>query len=154
MSRRKERELAFKILFAHEFNPIPVKEQLELLSDEEEIRKIVTPYVQQLTTYCTEKKEEFDDRIRSKLINWDLERVAVVDKVLLRMALAEFLYFEEIPPEVTIDEMIELGKQYGTPKSGRFINGILDSILKSLKAEKKIKKSGRGLISKIKLNGS
>lgn len=69
------------------------------------------------------------------------------------MALAEFLYFEEIPPEVTIDEMIELGKKFGTPKSGSFINGILDALLKDLKAKNLIKKSGRGLITKIKLNG-
>ncbi len=154
MSRRKERELVFKVLFAQEFNPIPVSEQLTFLEEEEENKNIVTPYVKQLVSICTEKKAEFDERIKPKLINWDFERVAAADKVLLRMALAEFLYFEDIPPEVTIDEMIELGKKYGTPKSGRFINGILDSILKDLRAEKKIKKSGRGLITKVKLNGT
>ena len=154
MSRRKERELVFKVLFAHELNPIPLDEQLKYLAEENEFKKIITPYVRQLASYCIEKKEEFDARIKPKLINWDFERVAIADKILLRMALAEFLYFEDIPPEVSIDEMIEIGKKYGTPKSGRFINGMLDAILKELKAEKKIKKSGRGLISKVNLNGS
>ncbi|HHE55628.1 MAG TPA: transcription antitermination factor NusB [Caldithrix abyssi] len=153
MSRRKERELAFKVLFAHEFNPIPLSEQLDFLTEEEEYKKSVTNYVRQLASYCIEKKDEFDALIKPRLINWDFDRVAVVDKILLRMALAEFLYFEEIPPEVTIDEMIELGKKFGTPKSGSFINGILDALLKDLKAKNLIKKSGRGLITKIKLNG-
>ncbi len=153
MSRRKERELAFKVLFAHEFNPLPLSEQLDLLAEEKEYQKIITDYVRQLAAYCIEKKDEFDALIKPRLINWEFERVAVVDKILLRMALAEFLYFEDIPPEVTIDEMIELGKKYGTPKSSRFINGMLDALLKDLKAQKRIKKSGRGLITKVKLNG-
>ncbi|MHB2153238.1 transcription antitermination factor NusB [Calditrichota bacterium GD2] len=150
MSRRKERELVFKVLFAHEFNPIPLSEQLEFLAEDLENKKRITPYVRKLASLCIEKKDEFDGRIKPKLINWDFDRVAVTDRILLRMALAEFLYFEDIPPEVTIDEMIELGKKYGAPKSGRFINGILDAILKELKGENKIKKSGRGLISKVK----
>jgi len=65
------------------------------------------------------------------------------------MALVEFLYFEDIPPKVTIDEIIEISKDYSTDKSSQFINGILDALFKQLDKEKKIKKSGRGLISNI-----
>ena len=60
MSRRKERELAFKVLFAHEFNPIPLSEQLDFLTEEEEYKKSVTNYVRQLASYCIEKKDEFE----------------------------------------------------------------------------------------------
>ena len=62
MSRRKERELAFKVLFAHEFNPIPLSEQLDFLTEEEEYKKSVTNYVRQLASYCIEKKDEFGRR--------------------------------------------------------------------------------------------
>ena len=63
------------------------------------------------------------------------------------MALCEFIYFEDIPPEVTMDEIIEISKLYSTDKSDHFINGILDALLKKLKSENQITKTGRGLIS-------
>ncbi len=154
MSRRQERELALKILFAQEFNDIPFGQQIDLLKEEGDNPVPVTPFVRQMVTLCLEHKNELNDRIKTKLINWDLERVAIIDRVLLRMALVEFMFFEDIPPEVTIDEMIEIAKRYSTPNSGKFINGILDALLKDLKKEKKLKKSGRGLITKVNLNDS
>ena len=81
-----------------------------------------------------------------QLKNWDFDRVAMIDKILLRMAVAEFLYFESIPPEATLNEMIEISKDFSTERSGKFINGILDAILKNLKKIKKLNKSGRGLV--------
>jgi N utilization substance protein B len=69
--------------------------------------------------------------------------------VILRLALVEFLYFTEIPPEVSINEAIELAKKYSTAASGKFVNGLLDALFKKLSAEKRIKKTGRGLISKL-----
>ncbi len=151
MTRREERELVLKVLFALEFNPIPFQQQLEYLLLEQENKKRVSPFVEKMIRLYLENKQELDARIKTKLINWDFNRVASIDRILLRMALVEFMYFEDIPPEVTIDEMIEIGKKYSTPKTGKFINGLLDALLKELKDKKLIKKSGRGLITKVKL---
>jgi len=80
------------------------------------------------------------------LKNWDPERVAVIDMILLLMAVAEFLFFPTIPTKVTLNEYVEISKLYSTPKSKDFINGILDRLMKTLKAEGKIQKEGRGLL--------
>lgn len=152
MTRRQERELILKVLFAHEFNPIPFSEQLEYLLEEEGDGKSISPFVEKVIRTYLEKKNKLDQRIKTKLINWDFNRVAPIDRILLRMALVEFLYFEDIPPEVTIDEMIEIGKKYSTTKTSKFINGLLDALLKELKKQKLIKKSGRGLNTKVRLD--
>lgn len=78
--------------------------------------------------------------------NWDIERIAFVDILIMQLALVEFIYFPTIPTRVTMNEYIELSKFYSTEKSRNFINGILDKALKDLRVEGKIKKSGRGLI--------
>lgn len=93
-----------------------------------------------------ERKKEADQIISAHAENWDLDRIAAIDRSLLRMATCELLTFEEIPPKVSIDEAIEIAKKYSTPKSGPFINGILDSILMQLQREGRLQKSGRGLI--------
>ena len=78
--------------------------------------------------------------IRPKLKNWDAERIAVLDMILMRMGVCEFLYFETIPAKVTINEYIDIAKEYSTPQSGQFVNGILDNIHKDLLTENKIHK--------------
>ena len=78
--------------------------------------------------------------IKPKLKNWDMDRVAVLDLILIQMGICEFLYFETIPTKVTINEYIDLAKEYSTLQSGQFVNGILDSIHKDLLAEGKIEK--------------
>ena len=75
-----------------------------------------------------------------------MSSVNVIDKILLRIAIAELLYAVDVPPKVSINETIEIAKEYSTAKSGKFINGILDAVLVDLKKEGKIKKVGRGLI--------
>ena len=83
--------------------------------------------------------------IAPALENWDIERVANIDMILLKMALCEFLHFSSIPTKVTLNEYVEISKMYSTDKSKDFINGILDKLMKQLKEEGKIQKSGRGL---------
>jgi len=78
--------------------------------------------------------------------NWDLERIAFMDILIMQLALTEFLYFPSIPTKVTLNEYIEMSKYYSTDKSRNFINGILDKALKELKEDKKVQKIGRGLI--------
>ncbi|MEO8763997.1 MAG: transcription antitermination factor NusB [Ginsengibacter sp.] len=90
---------------------------------------------------CVIDKKEFClELIKPKLKNWDAERIAALDMILMHMGVCEFLYFETIPPKVTINECIDLAKDYSTEQSGHFVNGILDNIHKELLAQDKIHK--------------
>jgi N utilization substance protein B len=91
----------------------------------------------------TDKEEFCTELIAPKLNNWDKERVAMIDMLLLRMGVCEFLYFPTIPTKVTINEYIDIAKQYSTPQSGQFVNGVLDNILKDLVKENKVVKTDR-----------
>jgi N utilization substance protein B len=84
--------------------------------------------------------------IKPLLKNWDHERLALIDTILIKMAIVEMLYCETIPTKVTINEYVEVSKMYSTPKSKDFINGILDKVLKTLQNDGKIVKKGRGLV--------
>jgi len=87
-----------------------------------------------------EKSEHLESFIIPKLKNWDPERIALLDMILMKMGVAEFLYFETIPPKVTINEYIDLAKEYSTSQSGQFVNGILDNIHKELVLQGKMHK--------------
>jgi len=89
---------------------------------------------------------EVNDLVNNTIKNWDTDRVSMTDKIILNMAVHEMLNFKDIPVKVTINEYIELSKNYSTPKSKKFVNGVLDAVSKKLDSENKIKKSGRGLI--------
>jgi N utilization substance protein B len=92
-----------------------------------------------LQTVC-EKSEHLESFVIPKLKNWDPERIALLDMILMKMGVAEFLYFETIPPKVTINEYIDLAKEYSTPQSGQFVNGILDNIHKEFVQDGKMHK--------------
>ncbi|WP_121248976.1 transcription antitermination factor NusB [Mucilaginibacter phyllosphaerae] len=89
---------------------------------------------------------QYQELIAQKTQNWEPDRIAMMDTLLMKMAIVEFLNFTSIPVKVTINEYLEISKEFSTPKSNSFINGILDKILFELKADNKIKKIGRGLI--------
>ena len=90
--------------------------------------------------------EEFDRIIDRHTKNWELERIATLDILLMKMTLAEILYVSNVPVKVSMNEYIDLAKEYSTPQSGRFINGVMDKMVAELKAENKIQKTGRGLL--------
>ena len=90
--------------------------------------------------------EKYDEIINKKTPNWDSERIADIDLILIKMAISEFLHFPSIPTKVSINEYIELSKDYSSQKSSFFINGVLDKILKEFTEAKKINKMGRGLL--------
>lgn len=94
-----------------------------------------------LMTTVREKSEYFLSFIKPKLKNWDPERIATLDMILMQMGICEMLYFESIPTKVTINEYIDLAKAYSTPQSGQFINGVLDNIHKDLERDNKIHKN-------------
>jgi len=89
-----------------------------------------------------ELAKEFVD----KTPNWDSERIAELDTIVLKMAICEFLKFPSIPVKVTINEYLEIAKEYSTPKSSIFINGILDNLIKEFTTNNKLNKIGRGLL--------
>src|SRR5690606_4980630 len=95
-------------------------------------------------TVLNEKElaKEYDD----KTPNWDSERIAEIDTIILKMAICEFLKFPSIPVKVTLNEYLELAKEYSTPKSSVFINGILDNLVKELQADNRMQKIGSGLM--------
>ena len=90
--------------------------------------------------------EELEAEIEGRTPNWDKERIAELDAILLKMAIAELLYFPSIPERVTINEYLEIAKEYSTPKSSIFINGVLDKLTRDYRASGRLKKSGRGLL--------
>ena len=107
---------------------------------EEMISKEKMDFAIDLMECAIDKKSYCLELIKPKLKNWDAERIASLDMILMQMGVCEFLYFETIPPRVTINEYIDLAKEYSTEQSGHFVNGILDNIHKELIAQNKIHK--------------
>ena len=102
-------------------------------------------YAKQLFTKVVLNDEKLSQEIEGKTPNWDKERIAEMDMIILKMGIAEFLYFPSIPVRATINEYLEIAKEYSTPKSSIFINGILDKLVKEFETSKKLNKIGRGL---------
>jgi len=104
------------------------------------------PFIIDLFNKVIAFETEYQELISQKTKNWDADRIAVMDTLLMRMAIVELVHFSSIPVKVTMNEYIEIAKEFSTPKSNSFINGILDKILADLKAKGKVRKIGRGLI--------
>ncbi len=145
-SRRRGRELALHALYAIEMSQNPLEEVKQEVIGGENDGIAIKAFAEQLFISASTHKEELNDIIKRKAINWDFHRIAIIDKLILRIAICEFLFFEDIPPKVTIDEAIEIAKKYSTAKSGQFVNGILDSVLLELRSENRLLKRGRGLM--------
>ena len=146
-NRRAAREAALKSLYAVEIGNNSTQQvtnviiKSSLKDDKDSIK-----FAERLLLMTVDYGEEHDKIIDRHIQNWKVDRLAIIDKLILRMALTELLYLKEIPTKVTINEAIELAKKYSTRKSGNFVNGILDAALTHLKKENKINKKGRGLI--------
>jgi len=123
LSRRAARERILKLLFQRDFRPVSLKELLEE-------QPIDDPYVREVIGGLDEKLPEIDRIIAQRAEGWRLERLHSVDRNILRLAVYELCYREDIPPQVAIDEAVELAKKYGGEHSPVFINGILDRIWK------------------------
>jgi len=143
--RRIVREKVLQILYAYEIN----NENLSALTNsllaevaDDNDRK----FGEDLVNRVLINKKDFDEKIKQRVSNWEMGRIALIDKLLLRMAICELMFFPDIPPKVSINEAIEIAKIYSTAGSGKFINGILDSILSDEKTTGKLNKTGRGLV--------
>ena len=118
-----------------EYNPGDPGESFDRVCESFEPPKDVRAYSREVVLGVWENKADLDRRIRSSSKNWRVERMTRVDRNILRIAIYEVVYRKDVPPKVSIDEAVELGKRYGTEESGAFINGILDHIYNALKAE-------------------
>jgi N utilization substance protein B len=107
-------------------------------------------FAQKLLRNTIATSELTDEKMKVTANNWEFDRITLVDRILIEMACAEFTGFPDIPPKVTINEAIDIAKKYSTDKSGNFINGILDTMLTSLKNDGLVDKKGRGLKEKTK----
>jgi transcription antitermination protein NusB len=145
-TRREARERVMQALYAFEMSGDEVNHILNTLVRPHIEDTAVLRFAEQLVLRTIDNADEVDRLIEQHTKNWELDRIAVVDRLLLRMATVEMLRFEDIPPKVSINEAIEMAKKFSTPRSGQFINGILDAVLKDLKSEGRIQKTGRGLI--------
>lgn len=109
-------------------------------------------FARSLINGVLEKKELVDKMLTEHSSNWDLRRIVLIDKILIYMAIAEILTFPDVPTKVSVNEAIEISKFYSTEKSGFFINGVLEALIKKLEKEGKVKKFGKGLLDKEKKN--
>jgi len=128
--RRKAREATMQALYALEINKGFPQDVLDLCDDsfnnsENDV------YTKKLFNCVVEKKSWADDLISECLENWEYGRVAILDKILLRMGVSEIYHMEDVPPKVSISEMVEIAKVYSTEESSSFVNGILDTIYKN-----------------------
>lgn len=133
--RRKAREIALQVLYGLNFVDIDVQKALDLFWGNFVAPKSAKEFAAFLVHGTCEHKEELDSLIAGCSDNWSLGRMSKVDINILRLAVFEFLYCDDIPPKVTLNEAVDLGKTFGSENSGSFINGILDAL--NLKINKK-----------------
>ncbi|MCP4727872.1 MAG: transcription antitermination factor NusB, partial [bacterium] len=139
-NRRQCREEALQMIYSLAFNPRPfdeaVKDSSIIRADDSKFDEFTVDLVKK----TVDASRECDKLIETHSSNWSFERIALIDKLILRLALTEFLFFPDIPPKVTINEALEVAKKFSTTKSSIFVNGVLDSALKELKDSSRIYK--------------
>ncbi len=125
------RELALQILYRYEEGDHNLKQIIDQVLESGRYRDEDRNFSQILVTRTIDALPQIDKHISKVLEHWDFNRVSLIDKIILRLGTCEILYFDDIPPRVSINEAIELGKKFGGSDSGRFINGVLDAVRKN-----------------------
>jgi len=125
MQRREAREFVLTALYRREFLPTSLVELFEDTSPGDQ-----RDYIERIYNGIIERQEEIDEMLGERTVGWKLERLAVLDRNILRVGVYELLHCDDIPGEVALDEAVELAKKYGTEKARSFVNGILDRIWK------------------------
>lgn len=145
ITRRHLREKSLQVLYAYELTKDPIDQvkhlQLEEIEKNEDRR-----FCEQLINATIENSDKFEEIIKQTVDNWDMERIALIDTIIIKMCLTEFFHFQDIPTKVSINEAIDIAKDFSTKNSGKFVNGVLDAILEKLKKDNMINKKGKGLI--------
>jgi transcription antitermination protein NusB len=138
--RRRSREVALQILYCMDMTDSPADEAISyhyefMTTDEEKESQatvLIRPFTERLVHGVHVHRDEIDQTLLSASEHWRLDRMSIVDRNILRIALFEMLYCPDVPPKVSINEAIDIGKKFGTEDSGSFINGVLDNILGNL----------------------
>ncbi len=132
--RSRARGWALQVLYAwesrgRENSPLAILAEFE---EERRVSRASREYLETLVRTVAEHIDEIDRAVEEALTNWRLERLSVIDRNILRLAAAEMLYLEDVPPRVSIQEGIVLAEKYGTAESPRFVNGVLDALLRRI----------------------
>ncbi|WP_218830383.1 transcription antitermination factor NusB [Rubrivirga marina] len=145
--RRQVRERVLQALYAYEASGDSVDHVLAtIIRPAFEGDRTYLRFAERLFLKAADARTEADVLIDRHVENWDLSRIARTDRFVLWIAIAEFLYFEDIPPKVTLNEALEVARAFGTDNSPAFVNGVLDAVLRELRDSDRMKKSGRGLV--------
>ncbi|MDI6840357.1 MAG: transcription antitermination factor NusB [bacterium] len=131
-NRRKARELALEALYRHEIAHEAPEDILTDIFSRTHVPSSIKKFAHDIVLETTSRICELDQIISSVAKNWRLDRIAIIEKNILRAAICELLYFTDIPPKASINEAIELAKKYSTAESGKFVNGILDRVMKNV----------------------
>lgn len=135
MKRKRSREIAMELLFSMEISKNSYEETIECFVEDYEmdLKTIDLEYIKEVIKSVVDHKEEIDEVIKNSLINWTIDRVSKVNLTIVRLAIAEMLYINDVPEVVAINEAIELTKKYSDDKSVSFVNGALDKAFKNIK---------------------
>lgn len=135
MKRKRSREIAMELLFSMEISKNSYEETIECFVEdyEKDLKTIDLEYIKEVMKSVVDHKEEIDEIIKNSLINWTIDRVSKVNLTIVRLAIAEMLYINDVPEVVAINEAIELTKKYSDDKSVSFVNGALDKAFKNIK---------------------
>lgn len=145
--RRQVRERVLQALYAYDASGDSADHVLAtLIGPAFEDDRTYLRFAERLFLKSADARAEADVLIDKHVENWDLSRLARTDRYVLWMAIAELLYFIDIPPKVTLNEAVEVARAFGTDKSAGFVNGVLDAVLRDLRETDRMKKSGRGLV--------
>jgi transcription antitermination protein NusB len=131
--RRKAREIALQTLYAEEMSGADWKTALRDNTSRRKASDEVVEYAEKLVMNVIEERAELDKRLRGCLENWELERVSVIDRTILRIALSELMSCPDVPTSVVIDEAIEIARKWSGADAGRFVNGVLDRLAKEVR---------------------
>ncbi len=138
MSRRAARESALQVLFQIDIAKITFDTALAFVVKENKLNEKQAEFVRMLVQGVLQNLGSINKIINEVAIDWNLDRMAAVDRNILRIALHELCYSDEVPPNVAVNEAIEMGKKFSTPESGKFINGILGKVLANLEKYRKV----------------
>ena len=136
-SRSLARELALKLLYVTDLSrPEQLDEQLADVLEIDNPSSDVSGLALEMSRGVSESRAQLDETIQEVAVNWQVSRMPVIDRAILRMGVFELLHMHDVPPKVTINEAVELAKKYSTEKSGAFVNGVLDKIFQTRCPEK------------------
>lgn len=145
--RRLARERVMQVIYSHVINERDTDELFkELILSDPNANPSVTEFARELIRSYNIHKDDLNALITKHLSHWDVSRVALVDRILIQIGILEFKFFPDIPPKATINELIEIAKDFSTEESGKFINGVLHAIKEDLLKSGEMQKEGRGLL--------